>query len=424
VRYLRQAGEKAVARSANREAIALFEQGLTALAELPESRETLGEAADLRIALGPCLGTIHGNGGAEKEAAYVAARELCVRLDDRSRLFPALWGLWHVRFNRGVYREAQDLGEQLLGLARERGDSTQLLEAHHSLWTTLFGSGDLESAHLHVQEGLTRYDPQRHRAEASVYGGHDTGVCCLNFAAVTAWTRGYPDRAHRHGQEALRLASQLAHPVSTAIALSYAAMVHYWRREPRDAVAKAEAAVEIRRVHGLAPSHWARALLLPLGGDEAPEESEVPRLVQAARPPWWLWHSTFNFCVLAERFARAGLPDRGLTVLAEIPEQAFDMVLASEVHRLKGELLLRTGDQHASEAENCFRTAAEAARRRGHRSLELRAATSLSRLLAQRGQRDEARQVLGDVYGWFTEGFDTADLRDAKALLDALSASR
>src|SRR5262249_14477997 len=148
----------------------------------------------------------------------------------------------------------------------------------------------------------------------------------------------------------------------------------------------------------------------------------LARLNQIAQPqpPWWGWAATFNFCVLAEGFARAGLPDRGRAVLAEIPEQAFEMMYASEVHRLKGELLLGTGDLHASEAVKCFRTAVEVARHRGHRSLELRAATSLSRLLAQRGQRQEARRVLGDVYGWFTEGFDTADLRDAKALLDAL----
>src|SRR5262249_12003369 len=117
VRYLRQAGEKAVARSANREAIALFEQAMVALQQLPESRQTRGETLDIRIALGPCLGAVHGEGSLEKEACYVAARELCLRLNDRPRLFPAIWGLLHVSINRGLYREAQDLGEELLGLA-------------------------------------------------------------------------------------------------------------------------------------------------------------------------------------------------------------------------------------------------------------------------------------------------------------------
>jgi class 3 adenylate cyclase/tetratricopeptide (TPR) repeat protein len=417
VRYLRQAGEKAVARSANREAIALFEQALAAL-QLSESRETLSEALDIRIALGPCLGSVHGNGAREYEASYVAARELCLRLDDRPRLFPALWGLWHVSFNRGLYREARDRGEELLSLARELGDPVLLLEAHHSLWATLYGSGDLETAELHLQEGLAQYDPQRHRAYASVYGGHDTGVCCLNFAAVNAWTRGYPDRALRFSQEALRLVGQLSDPRSTTIALYYAALVHRQRGEHRAAVAKAEAALDTASTHGLQTDR--PALLVRLGLEGALEESELARLHQRARPPWWLWFNSFVFCLIAEAYARAGMPDGGLAALAEIPEQALETVYAPEVHRWRGELLLGQGDAHASEAETCFRRAVEVARRGGHRSLELRAATSLSRLLAQHGHREEARRILGEVYGWFTEGFDTADLKVARELLDSL----
>ena len=420
VRYLRQAGEKAVARSANREAIALFEQALNALQQLPESPETLGEALDIHLALGPCLGAVHGDGSPEKEAPYVAARELCLRLDDRPRLVPALWGLWHVSFNRGLYREARELGEGLFGLARQLGDPVLLLEARHALWPTLYGSGDLEAAELHTREGLDQYDPQRHRVYASIYGGHDTGVCCLNFAALTAWSRGYPDRALRFTQEALRLAGQLSHPHSTNLALYYAAVVHCERREYRATVEKAEAALDSASAHGLRRADRS-ALLARLGIEGALEESELARLHQAAHPPWWLWVHTFAFCLLAQAYARAGLPDKGLAVLAEIPAQALETVYAPEVHRCRGELLLGHGDTRASEAETCFRRAVELARRGGHRSLELRAATSLGRLLAQHGRREEAQQALDDVYGWFTEGFDTADLRTARALLDSLA---
>ena len=325
-------------------------------------------------------------------------------------------------FNRGLHHEARDLGGELLSLARELGDPVFLLEAHHSLWTTLYGSGDLETAEHHLQEGLAQYDPQRHRADASVYGGHDTRVCCLNFSALTAWTRGYPDRALWYGQEAVRLAGQLSHPTSAAIALYYAAVIHHQRREPGETVAKAEAALDTARAHGFPMARG--TLLARLGRAQTLDESELARLHQTARTPWWRWNDSFGFCLLAEAYARAGLPDRGLAVMAEIPEQALETVYAAEIYRWRGELLLSQGDAHASEAETCFRSAVESARRGGHRSFELRAATSLSRLLAQHGNPEEARQILGDVYGWFTEGFDTADLGDAKALLDALSASR
>ena len=390
VRYLRQAGEKAVARSANREAVAFFEQALTALSQLPESRETLGEALDIRIPLGACLGTIHGQGAPEKEASYVAARELCLRLDDRPRLFPALWGLWHVCFARGLFREARELGEGLLSLATELGDPALIVEAHHSLWTTLYGSGDLETAELHLREGLARYDIRRDRAYGFVYGGHDAGVCCLNFAAVTAWTRGYPDRALRYTQESLRLAGQISQPYTTSMALFYAAVIHHQRREPPATIAAAEAALDTARAHGLQTARF--ALLARLGRAEAVEESELVRLHQATGPPLGVWNA-FLSCLLAEGYARAGMPDKGLAVLAAIPEQGLQSVDAPEIHRCRGVLLLAQGDAHASEAETCLRSAIGMARRRGHRSLELRAATSLSRLLAQRGHPQEARRL-------------------------------
>jgi adenylate cyclase len=286
------------------------------------------------------------------------------------------------------------------------------------LWTTLYGSGDLETAELHLQAGLIQYDPQRHRADASIYGGHDTGVCCLNFAALTAWTRGYPDRALRYSKEAVRLAGQLSHPTSTAISLYYAAVVHHYRREPRDTVAKAEAALDMGRTHGLLTTRY--ALLARLGREDAVDESELAGLHQAGRTPWWRWDHSFGFCLLAEAYARSGMPDKGLATLTEIPEDALETVSGPEIHRSRGELLLGQGDAYASEAETCFRSAIELARGRGHRSLELRAATSLSRLLAQQGYREDARRILADVYGWFIEGFETGDLKTARKLLDSL----
>ena len=321
----------------------------------------------------------------------------------------------------GRYQEARHLGEGLLELARELRDPVLLLEAHHSLWPTLYGIGDLENCEIHVREGLAQYDAQRHRAYASVYGGHDTGVCCLNFAALTAWMRGYPDQALRHSHEAVRLAGQLSNPFSTSLALYYAAVVHRQRGEHAAAVANAEAALDTARAHGLQTDRL--ALLGRLGLEGALEESELARLHQSARPPSWRWSNVFAFCLLAEAYARAGMPDRGLVALAEVPEQSPETVYSSEIYRCRGELLLSQGHVHALEAEHCFRTAVDLARRGARRSLEIRAATSLGRLLHRQGKREDARHMLAEIYSWFTEGFDTADLRDARLLLDELSAA-
>jgi tetratricopeptide (TPR) repeat protein len=329
--------------------------------------------------------------------------------------------LCHVSFNRGLYREARSRGEGLLSVARERGDSVLLLESHHSLWTVLYGSGDLESAELHIQEGLSQYDPQRHHAYASVYGGHDIGACCLNFAALNAWMRGYPDCAVAYNQEALRLTGRLAHPRSTVIALYYAAWVHYQRGETAAAIEKAVAARAVGAEQGLQVDR--ATLLARIAGTDTIEDSELDRLQQGLRSSWWLWLSTFVACVLAKSYASAGRPDKGLALLSAIPEHSLEMVYSSEIHRCRGELLLSQGHAYAPEAENCFRTALDMARRGDRRPLELRAATSLSRLLQTQGKCEDARDILAVIYSRFTEGLDTADLRDARMLLDELSAA-
>jgi adenylate cyclase len=153
------------------------------------------------------------------------------------------------------------------------------------------------------------------------------------------------------------------------------------------------------------------------------EDSELDRLHQRLRSSWWLWLSTFTTCLLAEACARAGRPDKGLALLSAVPEHSLEMVYSSEIYRCRGELLLSQGYAHAPEAEHCFRTAVEVASRGARRSLELRAVTSLSRLLQTQGKREEARHMLAEIYARFTEGFDTADLRAARMLLDELSAA-
>jgi tetratricopeptide (TPR) repeat protein len=226
VKYLRQAGDRAAARSANREAATFFEQALGVLAELPETPETLAATADARIALGPALVSIKGPGAPEVEMSYLQTRELAERLGDATRLYPALWGLWYFNYARGHYSAARELGNQLLEVAESGNDIGRLLEAHHALWATLFAMGEPTSALPHLEQGLNLYDPVHHGVPPFLYGSHDAGTCCHFHLARVQWLLGYPDRAAVALRRAVDLADSLAHPLTMVFTLTASAFVH------------------------------------------------------------------------------------------------------------------------------------------------------------------------------------------------------
>ncbi len=425
VRYLHQAGVKAALRSAYREAMEFFEQALTALAHLPESAETLREAIDIRIALGPALLAIKGIPAPEVEASYSRAQELCTRLGDTSRLFPVLWGLWYVNYGRGEHRTARELGERLLTVAEASPNAALLLEAHHSLWATLMGMADFASATVHLQKGMALYDPQQHRSLAFVYGAHDPGVCCRSFSALALWERGYPDQAVKMMQESMGLAVELSHPYTTTIALYTAAWIHYQRGEHQTAREKAEALVALATAQGF--SIWKEsgamivARLMIEKGRDGELMARLEHALIAVRTYGVIWRQIFSLCLLAEAYGRVGQPERGLELLSQaIAERSLEGLYEPELHRVKGELLLKQATGGAGDAEACFRRAIEVALAHQEKSLELRAVTSLSRLLHRQGNREEARRLLAETYAWFTEGSETADLKAAKAVLDEL----
>jgi tetratricopeptide (TPR) repeat protein len=418
VRYLRQAGAKAVARSANQEAVGFFEQALALLEELPPTPETLSELLDTRIALGPALIALKGPISSEVEVSYLRALELVDRLRDPSRRFPVLWSLWYVTYTRGEYPAARAAGERLLEAARTGDDSGQLLEAHHSLWATLTAMGRPIEAVVHTEQGIALYDRERHASQTFVYGGHDPGACCRYQLALNRWLLGQPERALAVLHEAQRLAEELKHPLTSAITLWIAAWLHYQRGDREATAATAERLFTLASAHAF--SSWLdAAIVLPhtaLGARLGTESlADLHRRLLAARGA--SWRHVFCLCVLAQLYADAGHAEEGSRVLASITENDREAFYAPEVHRIEGELLLRGAPPATDEAERCFRRAIALAQRRGEKSLELRATTSLARLMQGKGQSPEARRALADVYGWFTEGFDTADLRAAKALL-------
>jgi class 3 adenylate cyclase/tetratricopeptide (TPR) repeat protein len=424
VTYLRQAGTKAVARSAYREAIGLFERALSALAHLAEKPETLREGIEIRVELGPVLIAVKGASASEVETVYAEARELCDRLQETSRLFPVLWGLWYVNFSRGRFQAARELGEGLIGVAQRRNDPALLLEAHHTLWPTLAHMGELLLAQPHLQQGLALYDPRQHRSHVSLYGGHDPGVCCRYYLAMTLWGLGYPDQALTRIREAATLAQELTHPLTTALAVFFAAWLHLQRGEHRAAAEKAEAVVASGTTQGIAVwpemASMLLAFLIVEEGRHADGIAQLQAWVASAKKRLWGWRDIFCLCLLAEASLKAGRHQMGLQMLFEaMGERTIQSFYEPELHRLKGELLLTQG--LSQDAEASFGQAIGIARARQAKSLELRAVTSLSRLLNQQGKQAEARRLLAEVYGWFTEGFDTADLKQAKALLQGLS---
>jgi class 3 adenylate cyclase/tetratricopeptide (TPR) repeat protein len=424
IRYLHRAGDRAAIRSAHREAIAFFEQALAVLGELPETPDLLAVTVDVRIAHGNALIALKGFGSPEVETPVQHAHELASRLGDPARLFAALWGLWFVTYGAGRFREALELAERLLRVAEADGDSGRLLEAHHSLWATLGAMGEALRALPHCERGIALYDPIRHAAQAFAYGGHDPGACCGNHLARARWSLGYPERAAAAILDVLGLIEKLAHPLTTVFTLSTSAFVEYQVGDHDAARDTAERMIALAKVHEL--TTWLDDGLVILACVQARQHGDYRSLDDLCqqlptRRSLTAYRRVINLVLLAEMLSKAGDVGRGLTTLDAIPPEHRDTILAPEIRRVRGDLLLRRNER--DEGERQLRAAIDTARHRSQRILELRATTSLARLWQQQGRRGEARRMLAEIYGWFTEGFDTADLREAKALLDDLPAA-
>ncbi len=430
VGYWYHAGQSAVQRSAHAEAIAHLRQGLALLETLPETPQRLQREVDMNIALGASLIATKGFAAPEVGQTYTRARQLCQSLDDPHQLFPVLHGLHRYYNNNGAeYRTAQELGEQLLTLAQQAQDAAMLVVAYRVLGATLFQLGAAAEALMHYTQGMALYDAQQHRAAAFLYG-ENAGVMCHSFAARALWYLGYPDQGLARSHEAVTLAQQSAHPHSLAYALTVAASFHQYRREVRCIQERAEAATSLATEQGF-PHQMIGSLLhgwvLAQQGQAQEGVEQMHQVLIAHRGTGAVANLSYFLALLAEAHGTLGEPEAGLAALAEaltLADTTGERWYESEIYRLKGELLLQQASDHQAEAETCFHHALAIARNQQAKSFELRTATSLARLWQQQGKRDEAWQVLAEVYNWFTEGFDTADLKDAKALLHELEDGR
>jgi predicted ATPase len=424
--YWQQAGQQALQRSANIEAISQLTTGLELLATLPETPARAQQELDLQLALGPVLMATKGFAAPEVEETYNRARVLCTQVGDTPRLFPTLWGLCRFFANRGALPTAREVGEELYRLAQRTADPTHLLEAHDVLGSTLHHLGEYAAARTHAEQGIALADPMAQRA---LVLHHEVvpRVRCLVNAALTLWCLGYPAQAVQRSQEALTLAQELAHSFSLAFTQYWAARLHIHRREAPVVQVQTEALLPLATAQGF--PNFVRAgtflhgwALVMQGQSEVGlaqmRQSLTATLATGQRMSWG-----FMLSGLAEAVGHVGQVEEGQRLLAEAlaaMEETSQGNNLAEAYRLQGELLLRQAVPDAPQAEACFQQALAIARRQQAKSWELRAAMSLSRLWRQQGKQAKARELLVPIYGWFTEGFDTADLQEARALLEEL----
>lgn len=445
IHYLQQAGENAVRRSAQREAVTLLSRGLTLLQSLPDASERVQHELFLQVTLGASLVATKGYAAAEVEAAYIRALALCQQMGETPRLFPVLWGLWAVYAVRAQHRKALELGEQLFDVAQRQQDPAFLIQAHWAVAQPALFLGDFTRAQEHFTQALTLYDPQKHSpAQSPVFrAGQDPGVNALAMGARIPWFLGYPDQALTRVYTALSLAEELRHPLSLGYALGAVGIIHHLRREGPGARERGEAAIALCREHGLL---FYQALGLMWQGWGMTEQGEWEEGIALMQEGFATWRAlgaeiglTHYLTSLVEAYAKAGRIAEAKTVLAEafsLVEKNDERFYEAELYRLKGELTLQklsvVSNQLSAtnpksltpnpqlEAEACFLKAIEIARKQQAKSLELRAALSLSRLWQRQRKRQEAHRRLSAIYYWFTEGFETVDLHEAKILLETL----
>jgi len=374
--------------------------------------------------------------------AYARARELCFQVGDTLHLTSVLFGLWWFYEVRADLQAAHEVAEQLLDMAR--ADPADLMQAHRAMGHTLLWMGEFAPALAHFEQAIALYDPQRHRSLAITYG-QEPGILSRGFAAHVLWYLGYPDRTLKTMNEALTQAQEVAHPFSLAFALDHAAWLHHYRRETAETRERAEADIEFSGEQGfpffLAQGTILRGWALAEQGLHTEGIAQICQGLAAHEATGALLIRPYWLALLAQAYGRSGRVEDGLRVLDEALAMTHDQhVWKAELHRLHGELLLARlsglddaeaapvdasvlteGGRSITQAENCFRHAIEVAREQQSKSLELRAGTSLARLWKSQGKRAEARDLLGPVYRWFTEGFDAPDLKEAKALLDELA---
>lgn len=427
VGYWYRAGQKALTSSASVEAVSHLTKGLRSLKELPAGPQRSQLELTLQMALGLGLIATHGYSSEQVLNTFARAHELCGELGESAQLFSVVFGLFMFHAVRSDRKETRETTSQLLRLAKRSGDPNLLVEAYAAMSVSELLQGAHTSAHEHIAQCLSHYDPPRHRSHVFVYG-HDPGAVVHAYSGLNLWFLGYPDQALSSIETALSLARESSHPFTQAHVLSTSAELRHLRREFREvselAGRNVALSIEQRFPLWIGAGYCEQGWVLSCQGDVREGINRMKEGMALVRGTGSRARRPYHQLNLTELYLRAGMISEGLAEVDEALSACYDSLThyyLAELHRLRGELLLRSSGDMRAEAESCFRQALDVARDQRARSLELRAAMSLCGLLAGNGRRGEAREVLAGIFGAFTEGFETADLREAKVLLDELS---
>jgi predicted ATPase len=402
------------------------------LRELPDSGgeerclERTEQELSLQLALGMAWTGPEGF-GPQVRKAFTRARELCQRIGKTSHLCRVVGELSMFHYVRAEHERARELAEEALSLARQAEDPLLVVLSHWCLGFILFCLGEYTTALAHLEEVIAFYDPDQHHRSFVALTVSDAGSSALAYAACCLWCLGYPEQASKRSQEALDLVRELGHPFSLADVLCYGScLFHAMRRDAQVLKDDAEELMQLSNEKSFAGwvamgTRFRGEALAKLGYLED-GIAQMREGLALQRPVVERCYQSGTLGALAEAQAEAGRQEDGLSTLVDalaFVEQTGERYCEAELHRLQAELLLMQGDEAGAEAS--FLHAVEVARRQSAKSWELRATTSLCRLWQAQGRIDKARRALAEIYGWFTESFDTRDLQEAKALLEELA---
>ena len=427
IKYWRTAGEKAVRRASNREAIGHFRRAL-ALNEkqAPDVGRSLTELAILSQ-LGPALMSVHGWTAPEVGVAFERAEHLARELESSIDLAPPLAGLWLFHTARGQFSRADEITKELFDVAHTLHNSDVLLQAHHCAWPIRWFRGALTDAKAHTDAGMGLYDEVRHARHRFLYLGHDPAVCALSIKSVLQWLLGHPTQGVRSERDAIDLARRLEHVPSLAHALWFVCQAQVARSDAVAVVNTANELLTLSEEHGLPQT---RAVALAYLGWAIGQTEDVSRGIRRLEEGLAMYNRLgvrsnlcLTICLLAETYFMAEQYEKGMeqaNLAIATSSEIGDRWCLPRIHMIRARLLQTFRQVDAAEAS--LQLAVDIAAAQSAKGAQLQAVNSLARLWREQGKPQQARELLAPVYSWFTEGFDTRDLKEAKALLDELHA--